>query len=99
MSKSMGLLAALAVGLAATGAAAKGLDGKTRMICAATTAVVCIPGGECVEGNPEAVNLPVFWHMDPQGKVVKSTTAERGERRGCEQGEQESSKRSKRAGV
>ena len=80
MNDAMRVVAALALGAAASGAGAAGLDGESRMICAATQAVVCQSAGDCVTGAPEAVNLPVFWHVDPKAKVVKSRTAERGER-------------------
>jgi len=72
MNKTTGSLVALLLAGAAGGVPAEGLDGKTAMICAATTTVVCARGGECVSGTPEAVNLPTFWHVDPVGKVAKS---------------------------
>ena len=80
MNDSTRILAALALGAAATGAAAEGLDGKSRMICAATQAVVCQDAGDCVTGAPTAVNLPVFWHLDPAKMTVRSKGADGSER-------------------
>ena len=72
MRHSLKTMAALALGAACTGAAAEGLDGTTPILCAASTVVVCARPGECVVGPPEAVNLPVFWHIDPAGKTIQS---------------------------
>jgi hypothetical protein len=72
MSKTTKTLTALLLSAAAGGVAAEGLDGKSPMICAATTSIVCARQGQCVSGTPEAVNLPTFWHVDPTAKVAKS---------------------------
>jgi len=80
MHDAMKILAALGLGAMASGAGAAALDGESRIICAATQAVVCESAGDCVTGAPEAVNLPVFWHVDPKAKQVRSRTQANGER-------------------
>jgi hypothetical protein len=80
MNRTKRMLVALGLGAFAIGAGAQGLDGTQRMICAATTSVVCESHDACVSGPPEAVNLPIFWHVDPVAKVTRSKAAEGGER-------------------
>lgn len=69
MAKTLG---AFVLAAASTGAVAEGLDGSGPILCAATSTAVCEQHRECVLGPPEAVNLPVFWHVDPVTKTVKS---------------------------
>jgi len=73
-------LTGLALATLASAAVAADLDGKSRMICAATQAVVCESAGDCVTGAPGAVNLPVFWQFDPAAKAVTSRVHAGGER-------------------
>ena len=67
MNDSTRLLAALALGAAATGAAAEGLDGKSRMICAATQAVVCQDAGDCVTGADGSERSSAIDTMNSEG--------------------------------
>lgn len=73
----VGCLALLGVSL---GAPAKGLDGSSPVLCAATEAVQCDAGATCTKGSAASVNLPLFFRIDVAGKVVK-TTSESGKER------------------
>lgn len=48
------------------------LDGSAPMLCAVTQSVACDPQGDCVEGPADAVNLPIFFKVDPENKLVVS---------------------------
>ncbi len=72
MKALVNLAGALLLGVVPLLVAAKGLDGDSPMLCAATTAAVCEQNKSCVQGSPEAVNLPVFWWVDLAAKSVKS---------------------------
>jgi hypothetical protein len=76
MNKATRLWVTLALGAASASAAAEGLDGTAAMLCAATSSVVCASGETCVAGAPGTVNLPVFWHVDPVAKTVRSKSAD-----------------------
>ncbi len=72
MKTLLNLTGALLLGAVPLSATAQGLDGDGPMLCAATTAAVCEQNKSCVQGSPEAVNLPVFLWVDPAAKSVKS---------------------------
>jgi hypothetical protein len=57
---------------ASAGLAAAGLDTSTRMLCAVTHTVTCDALGGCIDGPAEAINLPVFFRIDPLQKVATS---------------------------
>lgn len=60
------------LGSAALTATAAELDGSKTMLCAARVASVCEETGNCASTLPEAINLPIFWKVDPVAKSVES---------------------------
>lgn len=74
----LGLLVLLSV---STGAViADEASGSPPLLCAVTYTMACETQGDCVEGPPDAVNLPIFMKIDPEKKVVE-TARKGGERR------------------
>ena len=57
---------------AATGLKAAEFNATTTMLCAVTQTVTCDALGDCLEGPAEAINLPVFFKVDPAAKVATS---------------------------
>ena len=72
MNKAIGVAALLLIGNGSAAFAAGALDASAPLLCAATSTVVCEQHNDCVQGPPEAVNLPVFWRVDPVKKTVQS---------------------------
>ncbi len=72
VNMTIGIAALLLVSSASTAVAAGNLDGSGPLLCAATSTAVCEQHKDCVQGPPEAVNLPVFWRVDPANKTVQS---------------------------
>jgi hypothetical protein len=72
VNKAIGMAALLLIGNGSVAVAAEDLDGSAPLLCAATSTAVCEQHNDCVQGPPEAVNLPVFWRVDPVNKTVQS---------------------------
>lgn len=68
----------LAMALAALPAvaAAETFDGSEPLLCAALMSAECVPGRECREGTPQAVNVPRFIKIDFAAKTLRATRAD-----------------------
>ena len=51
-------------------------DGSKPLICAVIEDFDCIPGGECLSGTAESINIPQFLRIDFKEKVI---TGKRGD--------------------
>lgn len=56
------------------------IDPGQPMLCAATQVVACDPLGDCARGQPAEFNLPVFFLVDTENRLVMSAR-KGGERR------------------
>ncbi len=71
---SMGLLFAIALGLAAPGrAGAAKFDGSNNLVCVPTDAIQCEGAGECRRTEVEAINMPKFIFLDFKKKQMRGT--------------------------
>jgi hypothetical protein len=52
-------------------------DGSKSLLCAPVDTVNCAPGGECLRGESERVNLPRFFKVDFTEKQISALKEER----------------------
>lgn len=65
-----GIVAAVCLCIASSGAGAAGLDGSTRMLCVFTSAAGCDSRSGC-QGTPvEDLNMPQFFKVDIEKKTM-----------------------------
>ncbi len=72
MNTSSKWMLGLALLATSFGASAK-WDGKAPIICAVTETAVCERSEECTQGPPSKAGIPVFYKVDIQNEVVRST--------------------------
>jgi len=70
------IAATLLLATAATGPATAQFDGSQPLLCAATEAVECAAGADCLSGSAEAINLPEFFRIDFEKKEIGATRAD-----------------------
>ena len=75
MKQTLYVLAAAICGTLAFGSSVHALDGTKRLLCRATEATQCIPGGTCQKSaEVEEFDLPPVLTIDVPRRVVMSTT-------------------------
>ena len=72
MSMSSKWMLGLALLATSFGASAK-WDGKQPIICAVTETAVCERSETCNQGPPDKLGIPVFYKIDIENEVVRST--------------------------
>ncbi|MEM7224723.1 MAG: hypothetical protein AAF495_17225 [Pseudomonadota bacterium] len=75
-------MAGLALGFLAWTPAAQsaGFDGSQALICAAIATAHCEADNTCMEGSAASINVPQFFRINFQDKVVRATRADGSER-------------------
>jgi len=74
LRKAVFLLGSILV-LGATPALCDNLAGADRMVCAASTVIMCGEAGDCTQGSPLELNIPQFIEVDLKGKRLSTTRA------------------------
>ena len=76
------ILPALALGLLVWSPAAQGaqFDGTQDLICASIDTVECESDGTCIQGTAASINVPQFFRINFQDKVVRATRPDGTER-------------------
>src|SRR5262245_34479911 len=70
----LGISLALAIAVSPD-AKADNLKGSDSILCAAATASVCTPDGDCLTAAPWNWNIPGFVEIDLKGKIMRTTQA------------------------
>ena len=63
------------VALGTAPALADNLAGADRILCSASTVIMCGETGECTTGSPLELNIPQFIEIDLKGKRLSTTRA------------------------
>lgn len=80
MRKFFYTVACIVVGIHSIPASAKDISNSKKLICAPMIAHQCIGGEKCTSGTPESVDIPDFFRIDLDKRVVVGETADNQER-------------------
>jgi hypothetical protein len=71
---------AACLGLSAGPASATGFDGSQPLLCASIETFDCAPGGDCLKGTAESMNVPQFIRLDFKDGAARATRPDGTER-------------------